>query len=877
MKKILAGFVLMFVLLPVSVSAVDYYVDVNSIGGSCSDSNNGMSVSSPWCTITRANSVLQAGDTVYIRQGIYSENDQNTIINPRNPGSAGNPITYTNYGNDAVYIRGQNTLAIINQNYITLDGLRFEEATQEIDGPHFGIDIIGKDHIIVKNCIIRNLSKNTDGSAIMGIRLREGSEYCQILNNTISHIGPPDGVDRGNGDGIQTQGDGCKYNLIEGNELSYISHTPLSMWGFENVYRNNIVYNYWHRGGTLIGQPNDPAKGRNLFEGNYMHNCGHVNHNSAWHNPGLRCSGSGNIIRNNVFDGNLGPGLYMNGVTSSGQTYYNQDNKVYNNVFHGNGYDAIGGVGDTGIFMNENTGSDTQDGNVFKNNINYNNDGDGIDTYGDASTGDNTFTNNWWDANGNPVFQDESNSDFSLGSGSPCIDAGGWLTATRSAGSGTNIPVQDAGYFTDGFGIVEGDLIQLEGQSITARITNVNYDTNTLTVDRSLTWTSGQGVSLSYSGSAPDIGVYEFLSEEPPTPECGDGNCDSGEDCSSCPQDCSCSSPQICCSGVCSTPTCTQNSDCGSDPCKTYTCSNPGTCSSACSSQDKTSCLNDDGCCPPGCDQTNDNDCLPPGGPVAFWHFDEGSGDLASDGSGNGNDGTVNGANWTSGMSGSALSFDGINDYIDCGDASDLNAGIISVSLWIKPGIQEGNNIFLSKGAYHRSGWYLWHNSNGDMQLRVNNATSHENEFAASFFTFGEWQHVAVVFGKSKVYWYKNGVPFAPNPEGDISMNWTLPAGQDFVIGDYSTNPDEYNFNGTIDEVRIYDRALSPQEILNFYNELEEIARADVDSDGDVDIDDLIEISLDFGKKTGFDPVCDINSDGGIDIFDLVFVASRFT
>jgi hypothetical protein len=61
----------------------------------------------------------------------------------------------------------------------------------------------------------------------------------------------------------------------------------------------------------------------------------------------------------------------------------------------------------------------------------------------------------------------------------------------------------------DGWGIIEGDLIQLEGETQKVRITYVDYDNNTITVDSNISWNQGQGVSLAYEGSAPDIGAYE--------------------------------------------------------------------------------------------------------------------------------------------------------------------------------------------------------------------------------------------------------------------------------------------------------------------------------------------------------------------------------
>ena len=100
--------------------------------------------------------------------------------------------------------------------------------------------------------------------------------------------------------------------------------------------------------------------------------------------------------------------------------------------------------------------------------------------------------------------------DFALRVGSPQIDQGDFLTLTKLAGSGTVLPVKDAGYFCDGFEMVEGDRIQLSGSPKTAIIKKVDYANNTLILDRSMTWKSGEGVGLPYLGIKPDIGAHEF-------------------------------------------------------------------------------------------------------------------------------------------------------------------------------------------------------------------------------------------------------------------------------------------------------------------------------------------------------------------------------
>ena len=110
---------------------------------------------------------------------------------------------------------------------------------------------------------------------------------------------------------------------------------------------------------------------------------------------------------------------------------------------------------------------------------------------------------------GTPDVANPNQFDFHLQTGSPAIDQGVFLTTTSSAGSGTVIPVADASCFIDGFGIVEGDRLQLEGQTQVVRIVSVDYAANRLTVDAPLTWTSGLGVGLPYTGSKPDIGAFE--------------------------------------------------------------------------------------------------------------------------------------------------------------------------------------------------------------------------------------------------------------------------------------------------------------------------------------------------------------------------------
>jgi parallel beta-helix repeat protein len=120
----------------------------------------------------------------------------------------------------------------------------------------------------------------------------------------------------------------------------------------------------------------------------------------------------------------------------------------------------------------------------------------------------------------NPLFVNPPVS-FELQASSPAINAGGWLATTTGAGSGTVIPVSDPYMFSAGYtplGVL-GDEIQLQGQTTRRRVTAVDLAAKTITVNGTLTWTSGLGVAYSYLGSKPTMGaVLETVTPPPPPP-----------------------------------------------------------------------------------------------------------------------------------------------------------------------------------------------------------------------------------------------------------------------------------------------------------------------------------------------------------------------
>jgi len=201
----------------------------------------------------------------------------------------------------------------------------------------------------------------------------------------------------------------------------------------------------------------------------------------------------------------------------------------------------------------------------------------------------------------------------------------------------------------------------------------------------------------------------------------------------------------------------------------------------------------------------------------AFWKFDENSGIMAFDSSSNDNDGTISGATWTSGKSGSALSFDGVNDYVSVGSDSSLNiVDAITIEAWVKTTSNNeitvvGRGSSQSDHSFHfavENGYPVFIFANGYSMTTGDLITGSKQV------NDGIWHHIVGRFNGSTIEIYVDGEydsgilkttkPFSNN---DIPTNIG-------VLGGYSTY-----FDGTIDEVKIYARALTASEIQASYNE----------------------------------------------------------
>jgi hypothetical protein len=197
-----------------------------------------------------------------------------------------------------------------------------------------------------------------------------------------------------------------------------------------------------------------------------------------------------------------------------------------------------------------------------------------------------------------------------------------------------------------------------------------------------------------------------------------------------------------------------------------------------------------------------------PAGLVAAFGFEEGAGTSVADSSGRGNDGTVSGAAWVPGRFGSALSFDGVNDMVTVLDSAslDLSAGM-TIEAWVNP---RALNDYVTVVMKERPGHLAYALYGSTDTGRASGEIATVGNFDTRSLTplpLNTWTHLAVTYNGTALTLYVNGGAVSTRAvTGTILQSGNpLRIGGNLIWGEY--------FNGLIDEVRIYNRALTGFEI----------------------------------------------------------------
>ncbi|MBE0543292.1 MAG: prepilin-type N-terminal cleavage/methylation domain-containing protein [Verrucomicrobia bacterium] len=195
-------------------------------------------------------------------------------------------------------------------------------------------------------------------------------------------------------------------------------------------------------------------------------------------------------------------------------------------------------------------------------------------------------------------------------------------------------------------------------------------------------------------------------------------------------------------------------------------------------------------------------------GLVGYWAMDEGAPNtLTMDASGNANHGTlVGGPVWSSGQIGAgSLMFDGVNDYVQVGArASLVMSASMTMSAWIYP--TGAGGIIVNKEGEYEIGVI-----NGTVQWAIADTVptwAWRNSGYAP--PLNRWSHIAVVYSQGVVQTYANGTLFHTYP-GSGTIGDVATSMNDFRVG--GRQAAVQHFAGKIDEVRMYNRALSAGEV----------------------------------------------------------------
>jgi hypothetical protein len=225
-------------------------------------------------------------------------------------------------------------------------------------------------------------------------------------------------------------------------------------------------------------------------------------------------------------------------------------------------------------------------------------------------------------------------------------------------------------------------------------------------------------------------------------------------------------------------------------------------------------------------DETSyENDGSLYGDTLLLMHFDEGSGTTANDETSYNNSGTINGSTYTSdGPSGSgySLGFDGVDDYVNISSMSNFNPDYGTISLWIyidTANTNSGHIYWLNHGDSNNWMQIVWR---GDLSPQVIRTNRKANGVAGGNLevniSSSGWYHYVRTWSTSQGEdMYLNGVYITSNTSSISSMGGTFNFQHIGARAESTVDLTTY-FNGSIDEVAIYNRSLTPSEISDMYS-----------------------------------------------------------
>ena len=221
-------------------------------------------------------------------------------------------------------------------------------------------------------------------------------------------------------------------------------------------------------------------------------------------------------------------------------------------------------------------------------------------------------------------------------------------------------------------------------------------------------------------------------------------------------------------------------------------------------------------------------------GLLGYWRLDENDGAIAADSSGNGYDGKINGALWTSGKSGSALYFDGVDDYVLCAERAGTGPGVypkqlmpqtFTVSCWTRLDNFAYFSSFVGNGmdtGNDECGFFLYNwgwvgDNERDFGLAIRTETAMNYVETPNIYQTDTWYHLAATYDGADVRIYVNGLLVTGPTNVGGPLRWVSAGSgnypERFAIGVWLDPGYDLWIDGIIDEVGYWDTVLTEVEI----------------------------------------------------------------
>jgi len=201
---------------------------------------------------------------------------------------------------------------------------------------------------------------------------------------------------------------------------------------------------------------------------------------------------------------------------------------------------------------------------------------------------------------------------------------------------------------------------------------------------------------------------------------------------------------------------------------------------------------------------------------VLHYTFDKDENGRVTDESGKNNTGQVQGASWVrQGNRGGVMQFDGVDDHIIVADSDSLDMRSLTLAAWIcvadiPSGNKRGGGMIMEKRP-HDACWKLIHYDSGRLQLTGGSA--HNEPSARGLIVPGKWIHIVATISESQGVLYLNGSQVHAAPVTPL-----LPTSGEICIGmGRNLHPSDDHFKGFMDDIMIFNRALSADEVNTLY------------------------------------------------------------